>query len=68
MTGEAKAAKVFMADLKNVGLMYLKDDTLKPVRGLWKLPLPTGTIINKVQLLEKSIDKHAAHDHAFAPY
>lgn len=32
------------------------------------LPVRTVPTINKVKLLEKSIDKHAAHDRSFAPY
>ena len=47
--------------------MHLCGDTLKPVRGK-TLPVRTVTTINKVQLLEKSFDKHAAHDRSFSPY
>ena len=53
--------------LVNIGLMYLCGNTLKPIRGK-TLPVRTVLTIHKVALLEKSIDKHAAHDRSFAPY
>ena len=67
MSDLKKKSKKPVEVLVNVGLMYLCGDTLKPVSGK-TLPVRTVTTINKVQLLEKSIDKHAAHDRAFAPY
>lgn len=61
-----KKSKKVEEVLLNVGLMYLCGNMLKPVRGK-TLPVRALPSVNKVELLGKCVDKHAAHDRSFAP-
>ena len=54
--------------LINVGIMYLADgNILKPIKGK-NMPIQVPVAIRKLELLSKSIDKHADHDRRFQSY
>ena len=63
MKNKKKQQKVELKEvLVNVGIMYLADgNTLKPIKGK-NMPIQVPVAIRKLELLSKSIDKHADHD------
>ena len=66
-TAKKKKSEPTKEVLVNVGLMKINKGELKPIKGKTML-VRVPVNVRKLDLLEKSVEKHAAHDRTFDRY